>query len=164
MAKLTMEFIGFSDLEGHLTVGGGIPTLSRTKQNTYLCTIESTEKSLEVVIHKSHRYTGRLWFFWNLLFFFISILGIFDVRPNKKFPVLDGRLRIPLEEDTSLLIRRLDFADGAPLFAVENGEAEVLSNLQYYDKEARRRHKIFSRFKLIATVLLVLLLIIILAF
>jgi len=160
MTKLDLEFIGLKNMEGCIVVDGKYVKLKKNKEKTYSCSVETDKKQVEVVIYKTHNYFGKNWFWWNLLYFVISVFGLFDVRADKKCLVLDGSFNISTEQDTKVIFRRLDFEEGARFVEVEtSSEVEELSNTQYYDKEAKARHKKMKKFKIATTIIFLALII-----
>lgn len=142
---LDFEFIGFKDSANSVLVDGKVVKLkkvrSKSKQTKYTYSYETENKSCDVTIYKSHSYEGKGWFWWNLLTFFVSIFGIFDEKPNKKFVVLDSSFRVSSDKDTSVCIKRLNFQDQGKLVSVEtDATVEEFTNVQFYDKEAKKKH------------------------
>ena len=116
--------------------------------------VETDKKQVEVVVYKSHNYYGKNWFWWNLLYFVISIFGLFDVRGDKKCLVIDGRFIISTEQDSKATLRRQDFEDGGKVVAVEtSSQFEEIKNIQYYDKVAKARQKKMKKFKIATTII-----------
>jgi len=154
MTKLDLEFVGLKDLEGCITVDGKYVKIKKNKQKEYTCNIETDKKQVEVVVYKSHNYYGKNWFWWNLLYFIISIFGIFDARQDKKCLVVDARLTISTEQDAKVILRRQDFEDGGKVMEIEtSSQFEETKNIQYYDKEAKARHKKMKKFKIATTII-----------
>lgn len=146
---LDLEFVGFKEIENSITVDGKFIKLNKNKDKTYSCSVETNNSSCEVVIQKAHYYSGKNWFWWNLLYFVVSFFGLFDIRQNKRFLVLDSRFTIEITKDTKAVIQRQDFEDGGKLLTVEtDSKVEEFSNIQYYDKEARKKHSKMKKFKI----------------
>lgn len=163
MARLNLEFVGFKEADGCIAVNGKVVKLKKNRDKTYNWEIETEEKRSEVVIYKSHQYFGKYWFWWSLLYFIISIFGIFDARQNKKCLVLDAKFMISTETDAKAKIVRQNFEDNAKLINIETeSEVEEITNVQYYDKQAKQKDSKMKKAKiaiaiglLVAIVLLV---------
>ena len=154
MTKLDLEFIGLKNMEGCITVDGKYVKLKKNKQKSYACSIETDKQQVDVVVYKSHNYYGKNWFWWNLLYFVISIFGLFDVRGDKKCLVIDARFTISTEQDTKAILRRQDFEDGARVVEIESSsQIEETKNIQFYDKEAKARQKKMKKFKIATTII-----------
>lgn len=161
MPKLNLEFVGFKNMNGCITVDGKFAKIKKNKNKTYSCQVETSTDKCEVVIYKPHNYISKNWFWWNLLYFFVSIFGILDVRQDKKCVVMDGKFVIDTKQDTTAIIKRQDFADGGKLANIQTeASVEELSNIQYYDKEARKKHKKMKKFKIAATIVSLILIVV----
>ncbi len=154
MTKLDLEFVGLKNMEGCITVDGKYVKLKKNKQKIYSCSVETEKEKVDVVIYKSHQYYGKNWFWWNLLYFVISIFGLFDIRGDRNCLVIDGRFTISNEQDTKAILRRQDFEDGAKLVEVEtSAKVEEIKNIQYFDKEAKKKQNKMKKFKIAATII-----------
>ena len=161
MAKLDLEFIGLNNLVGNILINGKFPKFKKTENKTLSCQIETTANECEVIIYKAHHYTGKAWLFWNLFYFIISIFGIFDERQNKKCLVIDAKFTITTTQDTQVVISKQDFVDGGKLVSIDTAsQTNEISNIQYYDKEARKKHSKMKKFKILTTILIVILLVV----
>ena len=146
MARLDLKFVGLNDLEGAISVNDKLVKLNKNDDGSLSYTLE-TDTNVDVSIYKGHRYLSKRWFWWNLLYFFISIFGIFDTKHNKKCLVLYASFNISAEKDSKIVISRQDFEDGAKFVNVDtDAQIEEISNVQYYDQVAKKRH---SKMKLI---------------
>ena len=151
MSKLALEFVGLKSLEGHVTVDGKYVKLKKVK-GKYLCAIETDQEQCEIMIYQSHEYAGKHWLLWNSFCFLISLFGLFDTGLNKKCLVQDVRFTIATTEDTQAIIRRQNFVDGGIMVNVETPAAiGMIANRQYYDKEARKKHRLMKKVKFALT-------------
>ena len=157
MKKLELEFIGLNDKELNILVDGKFVKPKKNKDKIYTACYSTDKDECEVVVFKPHRYLGKGYLWWNLLFFFISIFGIFDVRANKRLAVLDCRFTIKLESDTLVRLARLDFVDGEKAIEIiTQAQTCEIANVHYFDKDAKIRSKKVKRAKIISTALAVL--------
>lgn len=141
MAKLDLEFVGFNDAIDFMTINGELVKLKKAKNKIRTYSLDTEDGKAEIVIYKTHYYTSKNWFWWNLLYYFVSFFGLFDIRQSKKCLVLDSHFTITYEGDTKVVVRRVNFENGGKLVNVETtGQVEELSNVQYHDKEARKKH------------------------
>lgn len=150
MARIDIRFDGFRGLENHITVNGKSPKLTRTQNGSYVCSAEAQDGAFDVSIYKGHYYTGKAWFWWNLLYFIVSVFGIFDIKQDKRCMVVDGRFRIIAEKDSYAIISKQKFVDGYELELAQvetNGQLETVSNVQYSDSEGKRRRSIMKKCK-----------------
>ena len=161
MARIDLEFNGLHDAS--ITIDGKFVKLKQIKNHGYGCSIDKNE--CEVVVYKGHQYLGKNWFWWNFLFFVISLFGMFDMR-HGRFAVWDARLKISTDKDAKVVLKREDFNDGAKLVSIESDcVVEEISNIQYYDKDAKLRNAKMKKFKIwttVVSIMAIILLIIIL--
>lgn len=147
MAKLELEIVGYNDSLNSLTVNGKRVKMINNKNNTRTCFVEA-EKA-EVLVFKTHNYTGKHWFWWNLLYYLISIFGIFDFNNNKRCLVVDFRFNLKLENDTKVIMKINNFEDGGRFAELESEvELEEISNIQCFDKIAQKRQKKMKKAKI----------------
>lgn len=147
MSKIEMEFVGFNNFQNCIAIDGKIiKTQKSNKKNVY--TFESVKENAHVTIYKTHQFVGKHWLWWNLLFFFVSIFGLFDIRHNKRCSVFEGDFVISTEKDCKFVIRKKEFQDGGGLFEVEGiTPIKEISNTQYYDKTGQSRYKKMKKIK-----------------
>ncbi|MBP3431979.1 MAG: hypothetical protein J6K39_03915 [Clostridia bacterium] len=149
MTKLEIEVVGFNTALNMMTANGKYVKLKKHDNRTRTCVVEPEQKTVDVVIYKSHAYTGKCWFWWNLLYFIISIFGIFDVRQEKRCLCVDCRFKIDVEKDSKVTLKILNFEDGGKVLEIESeAKVEELSNVQGYDKEAQKKHKKMNKAKI----------------
>jgi len=148
MAIVDLEFVGLKSLEGHVTIDGKYVKLKK-KKNKYFCTVETDKEQCEVIVYKSHVYTGNNWLLWNILYFVISCFGLLDFGLNNKCLVQDARFSLACKQDVQAVIRRQNFEDGGAMVKIETtAQVTETVNRQYYDKDAKRKHNMFKKVKL----------------
>lgn len=162
MAQLEFELVGFNEVLRTMTVNGKLAKYSiNEKGNRHFSTEISSDKA-EVIIYKSNYYTSKGWFWWNLLYFFISIFGLFDMRQSKRFLSIDCRFNILVEKDAKVLLKVNNFQDGGKLLEIEtDSKIEEINNIQYFDKVAQKRHKLFKKIKFAIIALTIILAVVI---
>lgn len=148
MTKLEIEFIR-ADNSTSVLIDGKFAKLKKNKNGNKYCTVETEKESVEVAMYKTHHYTGKFWFWRNLLYFFISILGIFDTRHDKRMLVAQSTFKVDTTHDAKISVGREDFVDGGKFAKFEGDTAiEEISNIQYCDKLAQKRHKTMKKAKI----------------
>ena len=148
----------------NIAVNGKLVKPKKNKQNEYIHTVDSVDDKCEVVIYKSHQYLGKNWFWWNLLFFFVSILGIFDMWHGSQFWVVDCRFNITSTKGTKVVITRQHFEDGGKYVLFEgDANVEEICNIQFQDKLAKKRHSKMKKIKLAMIALVVILAVLLIA-
>lgn len=165
MAKLELEMIGFHDKIDFVSINGKRPKISKNDNGNRYCVIETSEPKAEIVMFKAHHYIGKNWFWWQLLYFFVSLFGLFDIRQDKKCLVVDCRFTIDVNQDTKVVVKRANFEDGGKYLDIETtANVEVSSNKQYIDKEAQKKHKKMKKIKAAITICTLILAIVLVVF
>lgn len=156
MAKLELEINGNSEALTTMTINGKFVKLSDL-DGKKVCHYEVDGRA-EVIIYKTHHYATKNWFWWSLLYFFVSMFGLFDTKLDKKFIVIDCRFVLNVVKDTKVIININDFKDGEPFAQISSeAEIEMVSNDQHFDKDAVKKHKKMKKIKFLAFVLIVVL-------
>lgn len=149
MAKLSIDIVGINVATENIMIDGKRPKLVKNGAGRRSCVIETDKSEVEVSICHNHYYNGKNWFWWNLLFFIVSIFGIFDIYQNTRFLVVDCRFKLAINGDTNVELQIQNFEDGGKLLeVVSDNNVEILENKQFYDKEAQKRHKIMKKAKI----------------
>ena len=157
MSKLNLTLSGFSGVDGLVTVNGKFVKFKKEKMNKHSASVEVKGDRAEVVLYRSHHYAGKGWFFWNFIYFIISVFGIFDIRKDKKCLVMDARFSVDASSDASLTLTRNKIIGQGKVVDVEtSANYEELSNVQFYDADAIKRRLKMKIFKIIFIVLSIL--------
>lgn len=151
-----IEFIGFDNVI--ITVNGRVAALKKAENGGSTLILNDGSERYDVEIVKAHRYMGKGYILWNLLFFFVSIFGIFDVREGKRFPVCYCRFNVSCETDCKITVCRQAFEDGGKYAEIRSDVAvEEDVNVQYYDKDAKRKHRRMKKIRFFAAAVAVIL-------
>ncbi len=165
MAKLDLEFVGFENALDCIAIDGEIVKLKRTRKKTRICTLEMKNNNTEIVAYKTHYYTSKNWFWWNFLYYIVSFFGLFDIKQTKKCLVQDAKINISSENDANAIISRVNFTDGGKLLEVETqAKVEEISNIQYNDKDARKKHLKMKKIKTATTIAVAVLTVLLIVF
>ena len=157
MIKIDFELIGFGDRREVIAVNGR--TVSpRVNKNGNLTFSAETDGECVLEIYRAHRYVGEKWILWNLLFFIISVFGIFDERQKKRLSVAALELNIFSASEERVTVWRQDFTDGGKFASVVTKAFVVeKSNVHFYDEEARRKQRLMKRIKILTVIALAVL-------
>lgn len=158
MTNVNLEFYGLEEMEGCITVNDKFIDLKRNKEGGHSCTVQCERNECNIIIYKGHKYIGKNWIWWNLLYFFLSVFGIFDTKQNKQCLVYDARFNIICNSDTKIIIRKQNFVDGGKVVNVETDCRMIeTANVQFYDVKGQKRHSRMKLIKILATAILVIL-------
>lgn len=148
MARLELLIEGYNDALNSITINQKLVKIT-SKKGERKITCDCKNGECEVVIYKGHQYQTKNWFWWNLLYFFISIFGIFDIFHDKKFMIVDCRFKIDVSKDTKATIKVLNYVDGGKFAEITSEDRiEEIENIRFQDKEGKKKHKTMKKFKL----------------
>ncbi len=148
MARLKLNVYGFNENISQMTINGKGVKVSSISNGVRTYEIESPYKTAHIVIYKNHYYSLKWWAFTSILYFIISLFGIFDIRQDKKCTVIDCRYDIDLNEDTVANMKVFTFTDGGKVVEIEsNTKCTEIANIQYFDKRGQKRRKIMNLVK-----------------
>ena len=122
--------------------GEAVPIVRGKNSQRDVCQYATDKDCVEVVVVKRYELESKWWFVMNLLFFFISVLGIFDTRLGKRFYGVHYRAKIYLNGDANLLIKFNGFRDGQRAIEM-TGDAQIeeIDNDYFVNKSLQKRRK-----------------------
>ena len=149
--NVNLKLTNTSGLKPNVYVDGKV--LKYKKDNFgNLTTNYSTQKDVVTIeIKKIYDINGPLWFLTSLFFFFISIFGIFDLKPNKRCISIVSIIKVKVNESCSLKIKFKSRTQLETAFELESENCEVLEesgNNYYIDEVAKKRYKIMRIVKI----------------
>ena len=153
MVKLELEIHGFNPALNNMFINGKPVKLQNNRNGTHSCIVETDKEITQIEIFKSHQYTSKHWFWWNLLYYFVSIFGLFDIRQDKRCLVVDCRFNVNTIADTKVNLNVLNFENGGKLLDIQGDNIEVINNVQYFDTDAQKRHKKMKKAKTAITII-----------
>ena len=85
--------------------GDTFVTVDGARVDSNVCAIQTEKAQVRVAVCRYVDVGGPLWFITQLLFFIISIFGIFDVHGRGKYLVADCQMDIYLKQTCDLTIK-----------------------------------------------------------
>ena len=153
MVNLNLNIVGYNPALENISINGNYCNIKKNKDRTRTIETQVEEGKVEIAVLKYHYYSGKYWVLWNLLYFFISIFGIFDVKPDKKFVVVEYKSIVDVKTDSTITLNVQRFEDGGRILELETeNEVEEVANKQYYDRDAIKKHKKMNKIKIAAFV------------
>ena len=112
------------------------------------CSFTTEKDTVEITMTKRYAMEGKGWFWMNVLFFFISILGIFDVREGRKFQTYTYTALLHLNGSHNIEVGINRFVDGQRALEVK-GDCiiEEKENTFFVREDLRKRNKKLRWFK-----------------
>ena len=143
MNNLSVKLTGYASKDTMFLVDGQKVKFKNNKFGNRIFEYQTDKDYATITINRFLEINSKLWLFWQLLFFVISIFGIFDMRHAKGYFVVDCELKIKLTQDTQITLKmndspKNDFA----CTVVAEAEVEQIRNRYYVDEKAKKRGKI----------------------
>ena len=126
--------------------------LKSTKENIFTYSLETTQPEIRLEIFSFHEMSSKHWFLFAVLFFIISIFGIFNKRYDKTCRSVKYSAVIPLKNDvTNLELAFQSFTEGAPAIEAQGDCSgyQQEENLFYIDEDIKKKLKQFKIFKIL---------------
>jgi len=149
MTKLRLEISGFNKALNNMTINGKYQKVKKVRRsNLRYVEFETDEKVSQVSICKTHEYVGKLWWLWNLVYFFVSIFGLFDNKIDKRCGIIDCKFKVNTEKDTVVKLEVQNFGENDKFANIES-ESNVteIANVFKFDTEAQKKHKKMIKIK-----------------
>ncbi len=145
MGKLKLEFRNTKRFAPIVHVNGQPASLKYDRYGNGTCEVEKTD-CVSVELKRVFEESTKAWFWFDLLYFIVSLFGIFDVRRNKKCRAANVSMNLypnlASPTDDSVLIRAGTFRENTPAVTVEGTcRAELLQNTFYCDAVAKKNIK-----------------------
>ena len=150
MSRFELEISGYNEALNEMTINGEQVKFVRSEKGKRKVVLEDVEDRAEIVIYKTHRYAGKAWLLWNLFCYLISIFGIFDLRHEGAYRVVECVMTIDVPKDTFVAVQVNKYQDGIKLLEVTTEDTiyQETLNRQYKDKEAYKRHNTMKKVKI----------------
>jgi len=117
----------------------------KLKNNTFGNKVANFQTDKEKVNVKIYRYLelgGKFWLLTEILFFLISLFGVFDAKRDKSCTILDVDLDVSLNEQTILALALNSNKKDKKGVAIEvNTEVQENSNICFVDDVIAKRKK-----------------------
>ena len=116
------------------------PTKDKNGHETY--EYETSANSVDVSLYKYLEVNSAAYFFWQILFYIISIFGLFDKRPDKGCVVLKYHATITLNGGTEVVMRVNKSKKDVTAVQLETAtEVVEHENVKMTDKKAKKKLK-----------------------
>ena len=152
MKELIIDVWGKFKTKPIVTIDGQRVEYERRDGGAYRIYHTSDKDKVTVRVIKILEINCKNWFLWHLLYFFISVFGLFDIRSDRKCIVYDLSFEAELiRQKTTLSVRILrPKKKGVAADIKGDTNIAVKENSFRVDKAARRKVLIFGLLKLVA--------------
>ena len=129
----------------------------KKKKKERLASLQTEKESVELEIKRYSRYNFKLWFFNELIFFILSIFGIFDQRFGNFYYETECKIQIPLTETNNNFSVRLAVPkhEGEVVRIEKGSVGEVVENKYIRNNVLAKRAKIMKGTKIATAILII---------
>lgn len=142
MNCFSLELLNNALIKATVIIDGKTVAPKKRGGSEFYC-MKTEKSSVNVKIYRKSELAYKNWFIYSLLFFIISIFGIFDVRDSN-----DGRTcEIDFDAKTSMPIRMRmvpQFSSGIAVEYLSPGVICENKNVSYIDDNVKKRAKILK--------------------
>ena len=120
------------------------------------CTFTTENDTVELTLTKRYALEGKGWFWMNVLFFFISVLGILDAGDGRKFQTYNYTALLHLNGSNKIEVRINRFVAGQrALEVIGDCVIEEKENVFLVREDLRKRYKKLAWFKALVWIALI---------
>ncbi len=130
--------------------------LKKNAFKAYTTQYQTEKNEVSIVIQKYQELSGKLWFLMSILFFIISVFGIFDIRMGKRSTVINSKFNVKLENDITNFNATINDIDGYKGVIYNcNGVVEEVVNTCFEDEVVKKRKKVLLATKILLWIALI---------
>lgn len=145
MNTLNLKLVNASKLKPTILIDGKAVKAKQNKYGSYQIEYKTQSAKVNVKVFRFLELSGKLWLLMSLLFFIVSVFGLFDVPYSKNYIVLDCEFEIDLTQNTNVVFTFNNSTDKEKAIEIES-EIKVteIKNSFYEDKKVKTRNKIVN--------------------
>jgi len=143
MSTVNLKFANFSNYLPIIEVNGEEISYKKNQYGLIETHVESSNKPIEVKITKIFEVNGPLWFLYSMIFFVISIFGIFDNKAPKNFFSMTSTFYINPQDNCDVKFILQKRIKDAKAVEIESSNCEITEkdNQFIFDSNAKKRYK-----------------------
>lgn len=150
MNKLTLKVMTPQQNKVFYTIDGEKIKFKKDKYGHYIYELETPAQTCELKVYKYLEINSSFYWFWQILFFFISIMGIFDKPVDKHCIALEYIATITLTPDSLVTLRvNLNPDKNYAVMSEANTQIAETTNRIYFDKKAKKRVRLLRFVKIL---------------
>ena len=143
MNNVNLKITGGVDLNPSIQIDNAPVKLKKNKYGSLEGCYQTDKSEIELVVCRYLELNSKLWLLMSLVFFFISLFGIFNPPYDKKCIQIDYSAKIKLKENNDLKIKISTQNVGDKAVEVESDtEVSEINNSFGVDAVAKKRLKI----------------------
>lgn len=143
MNRLIVKYAGYSTNKAYVAVDG--QTLKFDKKGE--CAFETEKPAVTVSVFNVLEAASPSYYLWSILYFFVSVFGIFDSYRDFKCRRIEAEFIVRLSGENRITLRNRAFNKKGESEGVSvecDCDCETVRNSQFTDKAARRRTLIMT--------------------
>lgn len=138
--------------ESSIHIDGQPVTFKNNEFGSSVCKYQTEKDKLNIKIFRVLDVGGIVWFITQLLFFIISIFGIFDVHRKERCIIVDFEIDVDLKEENKITLQFGSPQEQGKAIEVQTDLAyEEVTNNFFVDVKAKKTLKILRVAKIILT-------------
>ncbi|MDE6691743.1 MAG: hypothetical protein K2K04_07215 [Clostridia bacterium] len=116
--------------------------LKKSGYGNLACTYQTESDKVNIKVYRMLDVGGVVWFLTQIIFFLITIFGIFDVHRKERCWVIDFEAEVELKERNQLTLQcNFPRENGAAINIQTDTVCRELSNICYSDGSAKKKLK-----------------------
>lgn len=155
MKELNLKIKGTKKINPTIEVDGKIVKLKKNSFGNYEGKVQVQNDQVNIKVYRYLELNSKFWFLKSLLYFIVSIFGIFDSIKEKKCIVIDfcAKLNMQNIDNATLELNANNLTTQGQAFKIiSNCELEEISNGYYVDTKANKRRKFLNVVKFVVFV------------
>lgn len=145
MKTINLSISGAIIKDAVVAVDGNVLRFKKQKGGERTCTYTTEKDSAELTVTRANELGGKLWFLWAMLFFIISVFGIFNSKYDKRGTEINYKSRLTLGETTSVNLKFNRFKNGErAIECTSDNEVAEEENAYSQDTKTKKRVKILT--------------------
>ena len=104
MNELKVKLTGLND-KCSISIDGTPLKFKKNKFGSIEATHKTDKTKVELSVVKYLEINSKLWWLWQIIYFFLSVFGLFDVFKDKKCLVIEAKFNINLKEQTEIMLQ-----------------------------------------------------------
>lgn len=142
MNELTIKLSNTKHLSPTMIIDGKPVKFKKNKFGSLESTVMTEKNTVEFYIYSFLELSSPYWWLWNLLFWFISFFGLFDVPYSKNYTRINCKFTINLKENTKFEGNFLRTNSQKALEYTCDSEVIETTNNYFIDEKVKTRRKL----------------------
>lgn len=164
MRELEIKLTGRTNInETSVYIDDAPVEYTKNKKGQWTCKFQTENDKVNIKVYRMLDVGGILWFLTQILFFIISVFGIFDVHRKERCLVIDFEAEVELTEQNNITLQFALPKEGQAAINVQTDlPTQMISNSYYTDTESKKIRKglmltkLFTALAIIAIIIVAL--------